>query len=240
MLEQIEKYFDNKLSLAERQVFENQMLTNDAFAKEVAFYVQARAASKDLANDKRRQEFEALRTQLHRPKSQNIKPIIWLSGLAASLIIGFGLWSFIGSNTKSSETLADVYIQQHFENLPIKMDGKTDSLQLGLRLFNEQKLKDAQLIFEDIYKKENTNSEAIKFSGITALRLKEYDKAVDFFNLLSHQKGLYTNPGLFYEAIALLKQTPLFKDRTIALLKEVVAKDMEGKNEAIEILEELE
>jgi tetratricopeptide (TPR) repeat protein len=238
MLEQIEKYFDNKLSLAERQVFENQMLTDDAFAKEVAFYVQTRSASKALANDKRKQEFEALRQKLTNSKPRNFKPIIWLSGLAASLMIGFGLWNFMDSDAKSTETLAEAYIQQHFENLPVKMDGKTDSLQLGLRLFNEHKLKESQVIFEEIYKKENTNSEAIKYAGITALKLNQYEKAINYFKLLSLQKDLYANPGIFYEAITLLKKSPQDKEKAKELLKEVVAKNLEGSEEARKILDE--
>jgi tetratricopeptide (TPR) repeat protein len=236
MLEQIEKYFDNKLSLSERQVFENQMVTNSVLAQEVAFYIQVRSMSKDIADQKRKQEFEILRKKLNKPTNPNIKPILWLSGLAASVILGFGLWGFMSSNSKSIDSLADSYIQQHFENLPVKMDGTQDSLQMGLRLFNEYKIKDSQQIFEDIYKRENKNSEAIRYVGITALRLNEYDKAINYFQILSQQKGLYANPGLFYEAIALLKQSPENKEKAIGIFKEVIAENLEGSEDAKQII----
>jgi tetratricopeptide (TPR) repeat protein len=236
MLEQIEKYFDNKLSLAEREVFENQIVTDSVFAHEVAFYLQANSVSKDLAERQRRQEFEVLRKKLSKPTNNNIKPLFWLSGLAASLILGFGLWGFMGSNSKSIDSLADSYIQQHFENLPVKMDGTQDSLQMGLRLFNDHKIKDSQQIFEYIYKRENKNSEALRYAGITALRLNEFDKAINYFQILSQQKGLYANPGLFYEAITLLKQSPENKEKAIGIFKEVISENLEGSEDAKQII----
>jgi tetratricopeptide (TPR) repeat protein len=240
MLEQIEKYFDNKLSLAEREVFESQIVTDSVFAQEVAFYLQANSVSKELAEQQRRHEFEVLRKQLSKPTNNNIKPSLWLSGLAASLILGFGLWGFMGSNSKSIDLLTDSYIQQHFENLPVKMDGTADSLQIGLRLFNEHKIKDAQQIFEDIYQRENKNSEVIKYSGITALRLNEFDKAINYFQILSQQKGLYANPGKFYVAISLLKQSPENKEKAIRIFKEVIAKNLEGSEDAKQIIRGIE
>ena len=239
MLEQIEKYFNNELSLDERQAFENQIVTNDTFAKEVAFYVETRSVAKEIAMVKRKQELEELRKTLSKSTNFKIKKIYWLSGLAASLILGIGAWNFIVPNSKSSETLADRYIHQHFENLPVKMDGNSDSLQLGLRLFNEQKLNQAGVIFEDLANRNNNNSEAIKYAGIAALRQNNFDKANKYFQTLATQKDLYSNPGLFYKAISLLKQSPENQKKAKEILNEVITKNLDGKVEAEEILEDL-
>ena len=95
----------------------------------------------------------------------------------------------------NTEEFANTYIQEHFENLPVKMDANADSLQMGLRLFNEQKLKEAQIIFENILHRKNSDSEAIKYAGITALRLGEYDEALEYFRSLGKQTNLFSNPG---------------------------------------------
>ena len=232
MLEQINKYFNNELSLSERQDFDNQLLTDKKLASEFAFYLQAKAANNEIAREKRKNEFEQLRKEISNRSLGNLKPIIWLSGIAASLVLMLGFWWFSYTPNVSANVLADTYIQEHFQNLPIKMDGNTDSLQMGLRLFNEQKLSEAQTVFENILQGKNKNNEAIKYAGITALRLKSYDKAIQYFRVLGSQKGLFANSGKFYEAITLLKQSPKNQEEAEVLLQEVIDGDLEGKQEA--------
>ncbi len=112
------------------------------------------------------------------------------------------------------------------------MDGNSDSLQVGLRLFNEQKLYEAQVIFKKILQRKNSDSKAIKYAGITALRLKQYDKAIVYFQALSQQKNLYSNPGKFYEALALMQQQPINKKEVEKILNEVIDNNLEGNVEA--------
>ncbi len=230
MLEQIEKYLNNETSLSERQGFENQLLTDDELAKQLAFYVQAKTANQQLAREKRKVEFEELRKEITNRPTGKMKPLIWISGIAASAILVLGFWWF--ANIPKPDLLADSYIQEHFENLPVKMDGNADSLQMGLRLFNEQKLTDAQTVFESILRRKKNESEAFKLAGITALRLKQYDKAIGYFQALSQQTNLYSNPGKFYEALALMKQQPMNKKKVEILLKEVIDNNLEGNQEA--------
>ncbi len=118
------------------------------------------------------------------------------------------------------------------KNLPVKMDANTDSLQMGLRLFNDQKLREAQIVFDNILHEKNNDSEAIKYAGITALRLGEYDKALEHFHSLSKQTNLFSNPGKFYEAITLMKRKPVNKKEIDDLLQEVIDNNLEGKSEA--------
>ena len=240
MLEQIEKYINHEMSLIERQDFENQLLTNEELANKLAFYMQAKAANQEIAREKRRAEFEELRKEISNRSSGKIKPKIWISGIAASVILAIGLWWFSQTSSPNSDAFADTYIQKHFENLPVKMDGNADSLQMGLRLFNEQKLSEAQLIFEDILRRKNNDSEAIKYAGITSLRLKKYDKSIGYFQSLSRQKNLYSNPGKFYEALALMKQQPANKKEVEILLKEVIDNNLEGNEEARVLIGEKE
>ena len=237
MLEQIEKYLNNELSLSERQVFENQLSTDSELANEFAFYVNTHTASKQLAEEKRRKQFDNLRTEISGRNNRRIKPLIWLTGLAASVILALGFWWFTQTSTTNSEILADVYIQEHFENLPVKMDGNADSLQMGLRLFNEKKLNDAQKIFEEILQRKSNDSEATKYAGITALKLQQYDKAIQYFQALAQQTNLYSNPGKFYEALALMKQNKADRKKAKEILNEVIVNNLEGNEEAERIVE---
>ena len=241
MLEKIDKYFNNELSLTEKQGFDNQLITDNELQESVAFYLNTRAASRQLADDKRRTEFEELRKKLSQKSgnSSRIKPMIWLSGLAASIVMIVGFWWFSRTPDVSANVLADTYIQEHFQNLPVKMDGNTDSLQIGLRLFNEQKLSEAQTIFESILTRKNNDSEAIKYAGITALRLKNYDKAIQYFKVLASQKDLFANSGKFYQAITILQRIPVNRKEAETLLQEVIDNNLEGTGEALKILKQL-
>ena len=232
MLEQIERYLNLEMSFFERQAFENQLLTDKELASEFAFYLQTKAANNEIAREKRKNEFQELRKEISNRSSGNLKPMIWLSGLAASIVMIVGFWWFSRTPDVSEDVLAETYIQEHFQNLPVKMDGNTDSLQMGLRHFNEQKLSEAQAVFENILERKNNDSEATKYAGITALRLKNYDKAIQYFKVLSSQKDLFANSGKFYQAIALLKQSPTNKKEAEVLLQEVVDGNLEGQQEA--------
>ena len=237
MLEKIEKYLSNELSLQERQVFENQLSTDSELATAFAFYANSHIASKQLANEKRKEQFENLRNEVLSRPVRKIKPMIWVSGLAASVVLALGFWWFTQTSTTNSEILADAYIQEHFENLPVKMDGNADSLQMGLRLFNEQKSKEAQKIFEDILQRKNNDSEATKYAGITALKLQQYDKAIQYFQSLGQQTNLYSNSGKFYEALALMKQNKTDRKKVKAILNEVIINNLEGNEEAKRIID---
>lgn len=237
MLEQIEVYLNNKMSLSERQDFENQLSINKELVEELAFYLQAKASNQEIAREKRKTEFEELRTKITNRSPRKIKPLIWISGLAASVIFALGFWWFSQINVSNPTVFTDAYIREHFEILPVKMDGISDSLQMGLRLFNERKLSKAQLIFKDILRKENSDSEATKYAGITALRLKKYGEAINYFQLLANQKNLYSNPGKFYEALTLTKQQPMNKKEIEKLLKDVIDNNLEGSEEAKKIID---
>ena len=238
MLEKIDKYFNNELSLSERQDFENQLVKDNELKETVSFYLNTRTAAKQLADDKRRVEFEELRKKLSQKSesSGKIKSMIWLSGLAASVVLTLGFWWFSRTPDLATDALADTYIQEYFQNLPVKMDATADSLQMGLRLFNEQKLSEAQIVFENILKRKNNDSQATKYAGITALRLKDYDKAIQYFKTLGSQKNLFANPGRFYQAITLLQQSSINKKEAEVLLKEVIDNSLEGKEEAKKML----
>jgi len=236
MLEQIEKYFNNELSLSERQDFENQLATDSELADNAAFYLNANMAAKTLANEKRKAEFEILKHEISNRPLRKIKPLVWAVGIAASILLVVGFWWINKASETNTDEFANTYIQEHFENLPVKMDANADSLQMGLRFFNEQKLKEAQIVFENILHRKKNDSEAVKYAGITALRLAEYDKALEYFRSLSKQTNLFSNPGKFYEAITLMKRQPVNRKEVEDLLQEVIDNNLEGKYEAEKLL----
>lgn len=236
MLEKIDSYFNHNLSKEECQLFEAQLATDKVLADEVAFYLHTRIAAHEIAKEQRKLEFEELRKKLHNNK---VRLSTWITGIAASVIIAFISWVYVQNNQNNVDEIADAYIQTHFENLPVKMDGNTDSLQMGLRLFNKFQYQKAQVIFNEMLKRKPNNAEVLKVSGITALKSGDNITAISRFQELSKQDGLFSNPGKFYEALVLLKVKPVNAEAVKKLLNEVVKNDLEGKDTAIELLKEL-
>ena len=114
---------------------------------------------------------------------------------------------------------------------------KENSIENGLRLYNEGKSVEALQQFEGIAAGDTSSYEAKKYAGIVSLRLKDYDKAINYFSLLENYTNLYANPGKFYHAIALLKRNkPGDKERAKALLEQVVQHNLDGKEDAQKLL----
>ena len=113
------------------------------------------------------------------------------------------------------------------------MGNREDSLQKGLRLYNDGMHREAMNLFESLVRMDTTFIDAKKYAGIAALRLEEYENALHYFSLLASDTQLYANPGKFYQALTLLKRNrPGDKEAARQLLQAVVNEDLERSKEA--------
>jgi tetratricopeptide (TPR) repeat protein len=257
-LEFIENYVNGQLSADERARFETALRTDPAVADALAFYMLAKHTAKIDAHEQRKAEFDALRKKSYVSgeviagaddvpvvKPLWSVPMRWAAAASVVLILGLG-WYFLRgtTGTDATRTLAanateqtDAYITDHFNQLSTTMSGQTDSLKQGVGLYNEQKFAEAETIFQDILKRQPDNDRALNYAGIVALRQGNYDQAIDRFHRLSERTDLFANPGTFYEALAYLKRgQPMDKERAQNLLHTVISKNLEGKNEAAQLL----
>ena len=114
--------------------------------------------------------------------------------------------------------------------------GAQDSMQVALKLYNEEKLTEALHEFQKIIESNPSNYLAIKNAGIVSLRLQHYDKALEYFKQLESHK-LFSNPALLYQAVTLMKRDHAGDaEAAKKLLQQVIDKDLEGKEEAKEWL----
>lgn len=232
-MEYIESYFKGNNTAAQKLQFENKILNDADFADEVAFYISVNGVMKQELYEEKKQRF---REMYESHKVIAMKPRVrslWKYMAAASVIIAAFVLTWIFSvNSSSPHQLADKYIQQNFKTLNVTM-GNGDNLQTGISLFNSGKLNEALSVFETLENRDPSNSEALKYAGITSLRLGNYDKSIKYFSLLAADSSLYSNSGKFYKAIALLERNNQGdKEAAKQLLQEVVDRDLEGKNEA--------
>lgn len=239
-LEIIEAYFNNELAQDRKNEFDRRITTDPVFAEEVSFYLSSKqVAAAELEENKSRlaelyrQHKQGNFTGRRRePPLRQLWPWVAAAAVLAGVIFGWYTWF----QPVSPAELANKYITENFQSLPVNMGGREDSLQTALRLYNDGRGEEALKYFESMVVRDTSFAEAKKYAGIVSLRLGEYDKAISYFSQLANYR-LFSNPGKFYEALTLMKRNQSGdNERARQLLQEIVENDLEGKEDAEEWL----
>ena len=239
--EYIESYFTQVLSSEERKNFEARIEQDSLFAKEVAFYLTARSAARDVLMEEKQSAFADIDVATTKMvKTAPVRRILtskWLPyAAAACLVLIIALYFIFQSPTPAQ--LAANYIHNTYNHLSLTMDASRDSMQLGMAAYNNQQYTVALSYFKGIADNYPNNSTAKKFAGLSYLQLKDYDNSLELFRSLAAMKGLFSNEGDFLEAITLLQRNaPGDKERAKMLLQKVVSENEDGSEEAKEWLE---
>jgi tetratricopeptide (TPR) repeat protein len=242
-MEFIEAWFNAQLSPERKKEFEQRITTDPAFAEETAFYLSLRqGAAHEMMEERERFKpvYEQYKRGVHTNKPQPVMmrklwPWVAAAAVMAGIIFGWNAWL----TQASPDILADKYVKEHFQTLSVTMGNNQDSLQAGLRLYNEGRHEEALKQFETMAQNDTSFIEAKKYAGIISLRLGQYDKAINWFSQLENYTQLYANPGKFYHALTLLERNlPGDKETAKSLLQQVVEKDLEGREVAEKWLRE--
>lgn len=238
----IDDYFNNPNTEEQKKVFEQRIMEDMDFAKEVAFYITTTGIIKEQIIQQKKLRFKEI-YQAQKLVTAKIIPLktVWRYIAAASVVAVIILFSWLLNKDRSSaQQLADKYVQKNFITMGVTMGSKQDSLQTGLNLLNEGKLTAALSQFENMIKNDSTDAFAKKNAGIVSLRLKKYDIAIQYFTSLEADTSLYSNPGKFYKAITLLERNKMDDEaHAKTLLEAVVTQNLEGKETAIQWLRQL-
>lgn len=234
----IDAYFENQLTADERLGFEQRIADDESFAQEVAFYVQARQVLRQTLLQQKQQDWEPATTEKKAAAAPIIKQKFLLGtrrfiAIAASVIVILcaSVWILL-QKKESPQALAAQYAEKTFSQISATMDGSRDSLQLGIKAYNNKEYSSAEIYFAGVYASHPEQTDALKYSGLVFLALKEYDIAISRFQVLAKFK-LYANPGMFYQAIALLQRNATGdKEGAKRLLEQVVDNKQEGSAEA--------
>ena len=237
-LELIDRFLKHELSPEEARQFEQMIIADPAFAEEVSFYIAASKLAKEESQEEKIRRFRQLQREVQPPtgkliRMSNFRRLAVAAAVIAAIAIGFYLFQ---SPAKPNQ-LADDYITNNFSVLGVTMSNNTDSLQEGLKWYNEGKFPEALNRFQLLMQSDSSAVTALKYAGIVTLRTGQYDLALQYFTRLENYPGLYANPGKFYHALTLMKRNqPGDKQNAKLLLQEVVQKDLEGKEAAQEWL----
>ena len=238
-LEYIDSYFKGEFSSQEKMEFERKMVEDPSFADDVAFYISTRQVSKDLVIEEKKNNFRKIYSEYNKEAKVFSIRRIWSYAAAAVVVFGMSISWFLFTRQATPTQMAEQYIKENLNRLPVNMGGRQDSLQMGVNFFNEGKLSEGQAIFEAMVAREGDDDKALEYAGETALKQQDYQKAIQYFNQLEKIKLEY-NPGKFYHALTLMSRNgtgdaPAAKK----LLQEVVNEGLAKKEDAEKLLKSL-
>ncbi len=236
----IESYFNNVLPAAEKDQFEQKIITDLAFAEEVAFYFSAWQTAKNELAEEKKKRFAEIYNQNSSIQKPAVTIKLWKYAAAAAVVAGIIFGSYLYTKPVSPRQLAEEYMQQHLQSLSITMSSGGNSIQDGLNLYNEGKLQQALEQFEKIISADTSSFVAKKYAGIVSLRMKKYDKALTYFTQLENYPSLYSNPAKLMKALTLMERNSVGDtEQAKALLHQVMENNLEGKEIAQEWLSKL-
>ncbi len=254
-LETIDDYLSGQLTPAERAQFESTLRTNPALSQSLAFYVQAKQVARAEAHNQRKAELDALRQTAKQPAA----PMRWVAAASVLLLLGLGWLTFrLGNELPTMSQRVDTYLADTYSQLGTNMSGETaGSLEKGIDLYNRQQYAEAETIFtRELNRQQNKqlsgstlkgglgatlgSDRLLKFAGLAALQQQKYDVAIQRFQQLGQRTDLFSNPGLFLEALARIRRNePMDKEKAKELLDTVINRNLEGKSEAEIIISNL-
>jgi tetratricopeptide (TPR) repeat protein len=242
-LEQIENYFHGTLNAVEVREFEKAIQNDPDFAKEVAFYMSSVATVKDQLNEEKKLRFRQVYDSSKMIVADQLAPIktkgavirqIWKYAVAAAVFSAVLVSAYLYTKSPTPQQMADKFISEELRTLGVPMSSTADSVAMGKQFNDKGKYSEALAIFENLTRQYPTDVKAREYAGISALLLKDYDKALQYFQNLSTVQGLHSNPGNFYTAITLMKRNqPGDSDRAKEILQNVV-KNKETHSEVAE------
>lgn len=238
----IAAYFEDTLPDEARAGFEERCLSDPLFAREVADYVMMRDALREELYQQKRERFAGLyqEMQVGTARKQPYFQFKNLVGYAAAACIALIAAWLIFFGNKQPGDLANAYAATHFKQLGVTMGaGEQEKMQQGIAAFNKGRYTEAAHIFKTLSKDSSLKAEAVKNLGIAQLMAGDATGAIASFDALAGM-DLFTNPGLFYKAIALMKRSgPADTAAARKCLMEVVEKNLPGKSDAEDWLKKL-
>ncbi|MFT3703436.1 MAG: tetratricopeptide repeat protein [Agriterribacter sp.] len=242
-MEYIDNYFKGSNSQAQKQEFERRIVEDASFAEEVAFYISTHQIAQQQSLEEKKQRFRDIYNE-QKENTAAPAPVRKFSryAMAASITGVLLILSlvFLFRNNSSPQQMADAYAKENWKKLGVSMDNDRNSLQHGLKLYNDGKFAESAIIFESVLKTDSTNDYAKRYLGIAYFSAGDFEKALQCFSLLAANTSLQSNPGMLYKAVTLLKRNKSGdKEAAKDLLQKIVDDDLEGKPEAEEWLHKL-
>ncbi|GGG30363.1 hypothetical protein GCM10011344_34130 [Dokdonia pacifica] len=258
--EAIERYLLTKMTVNEREEFEEEMIQNPELKEQVALYKALYNIDQD--NDDwitiednpqlLKKEIALFRSQETKEFSKSLKQYRQANTKEKESMFKMQRWSAIAAIViigvfilyPRSSDLPDLYEQYHnWEELPsyVSKGENTDQILEEIEAtFRSKKYQNiitlSQTLDPTIYE---TNPQVLLFIGVSYLETNQYKNALTTFDRLTKSDGLDFHKGYWYKVLTFLKQED--KENAVKTLKTIMENPTYYKySSAKELLKELE
>ena len=242
-MQYIDDFFQGKFSPEEVKVFEEKITNDPAFAANVAFYLSAKQSARDVVDEEKKKRYKDLYSanngHQHKDQPARVRRMYYASrvALVAALVAAIVV-TVLNMNNDSPQKLANQYINKNYKDLSVTMGKETD-LQRAADLYNVGKYREALAAFQQLIRQDSSSFQAVQYAGISALRIPDYDKALQYFRQLESFRAQFANPAVLLQAVTLLKRNHEGdKNQAKSLLQRVINENLDGKPTAEKMLSE--
>ena len=230
----LEKYFEQSLTLAEKQEFEQLLTEDEDFAAD--FILQKKIKRAITLNE--REALKQTLTSFEKEKNSKSLASKWLYAAACFiLIVGFALWFSLQQN--ANEKLYETYYQT-YPNIvaPTVRGTQTQEIKsTAFSAYDNGEYKLASELFDQIYTTEHTDF-ALFYKALSLMELKQYESAKESFKQFDFKKNnSFTIYFKWYLALAELQTDD--KENAIIHLKELSKTENPMQDMAIKLLADL-
>jgi tetratricopeptide (TPR) repeat protein len=240
----IERYLSGEMSPPEREIFEREVASNPALAKELKI---SRTIDSALAND----DIIDLRQKLlevykESNKAQSHVPVVFLNFrkfwyAAASVIllaaIGSALFFALPGGKSNISLFKQYYTSENLVDITRASDA---NIVEAVIKFQEKDYILAARLFKNLLEVDNSNLAYWFYYGVSSIETESYNEAVQAFtNILANNQNLYVEHARWYLGLTYLKSDQTEQARKQFL---IVANDPDNSHqkEARRILEKLQ
>ena len=237
-MHQIDNFFQGLLSPDDVKSFEEKIQSDPAFAADLAFYISAKQAARELIVEEKKNRFRELlgATNGHHEQIKTGKVRKMWYAVGASMAAAISTAVIVGVfflNSPSLQEVANRYVNKNYHELPIKM-GPEDEMQSAVDLYNNEQYAQALVHFENVLKVD-TSFTLLKYAALSALNAHDYDKALKYFRAMEQYPSQLSNPAVFMQAVTYMERNqPGDKEQAKLLLEKVRNSNLDGKEKADE------
>lgn len=191
-IEEIENYFEGKLSLEDKLLFEAKLESNPELADELNLYKQIRSAIVEKGNNDLKNKFALADEELDIATivSINKKTNYKVLAIAASVILVVGVSIFFFLNGKKDYTQLAIKYYEAEKGLPVEM-GPTSKFDKLMNLYKLGNYTDAQRELDELFKNNSNNDTLLYFSAVVNDELKDYDSAISGYSKIPNSSTFF-------------------------------------------------
>lgn len=222
-IEEIENYFEGKLSLEDKLLFEAKLESNADLVAEFDLYKQIRGAIVEKGKVDLKSKFALVDKELDNnqtrvipiSKKRNYKTL----AIAASVLIVVGLSIFFLLNKKNDYSqLASKYYEAE-KGLPVEM-GASNKFDNLMNFYKSGNYNDAKKLMDEMLKMETTNDTLIYFNAVISEELKNYRPAINNYTRIPSTSN-YFQKAQYRLALTYLKSND--KNNAIEIINQALS-----------------